>query len=428
MNINDVKIPDNLMDNLENRLRVHVQKKKKKRTMYALISIVAVLILPSAVYAYNSYFTTGKFRPWAPKDSINYVQTINQNAEDNGIQVRLDSILSDDVGLDVGMVIKTSVDMGNYAGPFLLKGDMRVNGKNESSVIHNIGYMFFEKTGQNEYSGVINKEMPELPDQFTLELSIKEITLVDNSSEIPVGKGNWFLRTNVNKTDVSQKTLMAGPNIIKTFPEGDIRISKVIATPLALKVFIDEDNLKGKYSSLTFFAIDDNGRQLLQTGSSSQQYTDNDGRLVSTKVFDYVPLKEPPKSITLIPCPNDKTYFAKSIDLSDIKPLMELDCGELGKLVVKGINKSGSNIKISLRAEGLLPYTLAFPATYILENETASLKAESTGTIIDKAAAPEKTVDFDLEFNDYDSTKTYSLNYNAGMQIYKNDAVTINLK
>lgn len=428
MNINDVKIPDNLMENLEKKLRVHAQKKKKKRNMYALLSIIAVFILPSAVFAYNSYFTTNKFRPWAPKNSTNYVQPINQNAEDNGIQVELNSILTDAVGLDIGMVIRTSKDIGNYTGPLLLKGDIRVNGKNESSTIHNIGYMFFERTGENEYSGVINKEMLNLPDQFALEFSIKEIAMIKNGMEISVGKGNWLLRTNVNKTAIAQETLTANPNITKTFPEGDIFISKVIATPLALKVFINTTGLKGKYPLFTFFAIDDNGKQLLQIGSSSEQYTDNEGNLVSMEVFDYVPLKEPPKSITLIPCANSKVYSAKSIDLMDIKPSMELDCGDLGKLIIKDINKNGSNVKVSLRAEGLLPYTLAFPTTSILEKESASLKAECIRTVLDKAGTPEKAVDFELEFNDYDSTKTYSLNYNSGIQIYKNDAVTINLQ
>lgn len=425
MNINDVKIPDNLMENLEKRLRVHVQKKKKRRNMYVLMSIIAILIVPSAVFAYNSYFTTYKFRPWAPKDSTNYVQTINQNAKDNGIQVELNSILTDDVGLDIGMVIRTSKDIGNYTGPFLLKGDIRVNGKNESSIIHNIGYMFFDRTGQNEYSGVINKEISNLPDQFALEFSIKEIAMIKDGLEISVGRGNWLLSTNVTKTAIDQKTLKAKPNIIKTFAEGNIRISKVIATPLALKVFANENNLKGKYS---FFAIDDKGRELLQIGNSFEQYTDNEGKLVSTEVFDYVPLKEPPRSITLIPCASKEVYSEKSIDLKDIKPSMEFNCGDLGKLIIKDINKNGSYVKISLRAEGLLPYTLAFPTTYILENETASRKADCIRTVLDKAGTPENAVDFELEFNDYDSTKTYSLHYNSGMQVYKNEAVTINLQ
>ena len=82
--------------------------------------------------------------------------------------------------------------------------------------------MFFQKIGENKYSGVIRMGMINLPNKFSLELNINEID--------------------------------------------------VIATPLSLNVSSNYEN-----SDYRFYAIDDQGRERYQFGQSSRSYSDSVG-------------------------------------------------------------------------------------------------------------------------------------------------------
>lgn len=57
MNTDNIKIPENLMNNVEKKLRKHVKDKKKKiykRIIAAVLSLA--IILPASAYAYDKYY------------------------------------------------------------------------------------------------------------------------------------------------------------------------------------------------------------------------------------------------------------------------------------------------------------------------------------------------------------------------------------
>ena len=93
------------------------------------MTIILVVIVPASVFAYKNYFYAEILRGWAPNGSMKYVKSINQIANDKGIQVELNSVLSDDAELDMGIIIRTSKAFKKDDCQVIIKGDLKINGK-----------------------------------------------------------------------------------------------------------------------------------------------------------------------------------------------------------------------------------------------------------------------------------------------------------
>jgi hypothetical protein len=114
-----IDIPNNLMDNVENRLKQHIKDKRKKRYIHNAVAAIALLvILPTSTLVFAQY-----------NDSIPYKQEIDLARENKNItevnrtfnfkdvKVTIKEIVADDTGIEVIYDVsnpKYSIDKINF--------------------------------------------------------------------------------------------------------------------------------------------------------------------------------------------------------------------------------------------------------------------------------------------------------------------------
>lgn len=113
MSVNDIKMPDNIMDNVEKKLRTHINAKKKRRNLYAAsLALILALGLPASVLAYNNYVK-----------NVPYIQEIDLARQNNTIS-KLDATFKykdvefkfkEAVADETGMVILYEVSDPKYS-------------------------------------------------------------------------------------------------------------------------------------------------------------------------------------------------------------------------------------------------------------------------------------------------------------------------
>lgn len=103
MNINDSMIPEELMNNVEGKLRKHLQQKNKKRKIYSIaFAITFALIVPTSVLAYNNHVKSIPYKQeidLAREHKDTY--KIDKSFKYKDIEFKFKEILADETGIMV---------------------------------------------------------------------------------------------------------------------------------------------------------------------------------------------------------------------------------------------------------------------------------------------------------------------------------------
>lgn len=103
MSIDNIKVPEDLMTNIEKKLRSHVKSKKKRRNLYAAsIAIVLALGIPVSTLAYNSYINTIPYKQEVDLARQNNMTTkLNTSFKYKGVEFKFKEIVADETGMVV---------------------------------------------------------------------------------------------------------------------------------------------------------------------------------------------------------------------------------------------------------------------------------------------------------------------------------------
>ncbi|AWI06405.1 DUF4179 domain-containing protein [Clostridium drakei] len=101
MSINN--IPEKLMENVETKLRKHVEYKKKKLHFYASAAIlILAIMLPISVFAYSKYYNNIPFKQEIDlARQNNNVSKINKSFKYKNVEFTIKDIMADETGIEV---------------------------------------------------------------------------------------------------------------------------------------------------------------------------------------------------------------------------------------------------------------------------------------------------------------------------------------
>ena len=116
----NTNIPDNLMDNVERKLRKHVKNKRKNLHRAAAVLIGCAVILPTSVFAYAKYIDSIPYKQEIDlARQHNNITKINKVFKYKNVTFTIKEIVADDTGMEVIYDVsdpKYSIDRVNFSG------------------------------------------------------------------------------------------------------------------------------------------------------------------------------------------------------------------------------------------------------------------------------------------------------------------------
>ena len=103
MNTDNIKVPENLMDNVEKKLREHVENKKKRVHKYVVAAVLTLaFILPVSVYAYNKYYKDILFEQEIDlaRQNNNTIK-VNKVFKYKNVEFNFKEIIADETGIEI---------------------------------------------------------------------------------------------------------------------------------------------------------------------------------------------------------------------------------------------------------------------------------------------------------------------------------------
>lgn len=103
MSIDKIEVPKDLMKNVENRLRKHVENKKKRLRIYAVAAAVSMaLILPVSAYAYNKYYNEIPFKQEIDlARQNNNITKVDKTFKYKNVDFKIKEIVADETGMEI---------------------------------------------------------------------------------------------------------------------------------------------------------------------------------------------------------------------------------------------------------------------------------------------------------------------------------------
>jgi hypothetical protein len=103
MSINNSNIPEDLMKNVECKLRKYVKNKKKKLHLYASVAVLIIAVmLPVSVIAYSKYYDNIPFKQEIDlARQNNNVSKLNKSFKYKNIDFTIKEIVADETGIEV---------------------------------------------------------------------------------------------------------------------------------------------------------------------------------------------------------------------------------------------------------------------------------------------------------------------------------------
>lgn len=103
MNIDDIKVPENLMENVEKKLKNHLDDKKKKRKIYASAALVVfALFIPISAFAYNNLVVNVPYKQEVEAVRGNDDMTkLNMLFKYKDVEFKIKEAVADELGIEV---------------------------------------------------------------------------------------------------------------------------------------------------------------------------------------------------------------------------------------------------------------------------------------------------------------------------------------
>ncbi|MHC1684124.1 MAG: DUF4179 domain-containing protein [Clostridiaceae bacterium] len=371
-------IPDSL-DNKINNILNNLPKKKSKKPIIAA-SLAAIIITTPILSVYGSdvpiikeiiqYFNNNDKSELIGDKSVyeKYAQKVGITQEDKGVKVTIDGIYCDDNYISVFYTVEDTTGRKLNDNWLHTTISYNVDGKEtcetwtpEERILEDGKIQGISRYGIAQLS---------LPDSFKLNLDVLEAYDTD---------GNWSFSIDVNKKEVMEDTKVYEPNIeFQTndiIESHDIKIEKVVMTPLGNQIVISE-NMDNKQFPYHSFVLYDENNNLLDVKVSSLI----SGSGVTKNTFEFITGNKEIKSLKLVPLKVYSDTKPKSLDqiieVNDSFP-KEIETDNGSKLTVNKIIKSDKSTEVYFKKENFN----CVPWFYLLK-ENEDLLAGKTEDII----------------------------------------------
>ncbi|GKU24147.1 DUF4179 domain-containing protein [Clostridium folliculivorans] len=323
-----LKLPEDLNLKIKQTIEDLPKRKKsrklaKRTAVAAAVTLVAFTGLSAAFPAYarnipvvNSVFQFLSDKNMIDKEYVKYSSDLNLSKTSNGTTVTINSIAYDGIDLSIAYTVESEKEL--KFSPYMLEKDFKINGKVTSFGSGGTGKLI----NKNTYVGVdsfhvSNDYLPEeqrkfilggdvvIPDNFTMDLSIKEFS--DGT------KGQWDFKFKVSLDQIKGKVKSVKTSIDLSKLVPNLKINEVIFTPMNTVLRTESDN--GTIGeSARYIIFDDKGRSLLEKGSEGSGSADTNKMYWQ---YNFKNIYDDTKSITFIPMTEIKGYKDKATKNAD---------------------------------------------------------------------------------------------------------------
>lgn len=280
----DFILPENL--NLKIKDTLDNLPKRKNKTLKKSAIVAAIMLLcgigitaANPALARNLPVVSSVFQFLSDnniidKDYITYSSELNMSKTSNGTTVTINSIVYDDIDLNIGYTIQSENEIKEI--PIIMsETSMKINGKDIGFGGGDTGKFKDKKT----YVGVASVNMAKdylpkehrnfivggnvtIPDNFTMDLNIKSIKML--SKDIA---GNWDFKFKVSNEKIKTNVKSIKPNIDLSSLRPGLKVNEILITPIntALRTSETKDN---DFNDC-YLVFDDKGRALTAKGSNT---------------------------------------------------------------------------------------------------------------------------------------------------------------
>lgn len=383
----DIKIPSNIDEVTKNAIKRGIDYNKRRKYKELGIASITILAIGTGIIGVGimnpsiadsipiiknilNYFYDNKESLYESdkKDLEKTGVDLNLTVEDKGIEFTINSISVDDNYITIFHTVKTDKNIKEidksykeayFANPI---EKLYIGGKDviEGEIIEQ------EATyvSDNELKGMrkIDVSNIEIPNNTEIELRIDEIFGT---------KGNWSIFTKVDKSRAIEETYNYDINkdfIVNSTYDYDgkkvdvnhnINIEKVIISPLANKIVINEKSTKtfDDWSPMlgnSFALFDQDGKSLdvVDKGGSGP----NPETGIATNSYEFLKADKNTKSLTLVPISYDETIENYDLEPQSIDKLpIVFETSEHGKLIVEDIQITDKEIRYTYYKDGVEP-------------------------------------------------------------------------
>jgi hypothetical protein len=284
----------------------------------------------------------------------NEVQPINKTVENNGVKITFNEILYDGARISAAYTIEATD--GKYKGKDLniLFFNMKVNSQDVRKDNGFSGGQSDKKIG-NKYLKVQNIDInQDLPDKFTLNLSIQELIPVDNESNQTI-KGNWNFSLPVKNTG---ETYEYKPTVSKKTDLGELRVRKIVFAPSGTQVEFEYKRLEAlvsKHPGIGFRVLEPNNKEIKVISGTDNSYRYKNGIGTGKTISILQPTKKIPEFITIQPYYSGYEENTKPIEhiknITEKQPIF-LPQGKNGGIIIKKIEKKQGEVWVHFDVTG----------------------------------------------------------------------------
>lgn len=363
----NIKEPYKLRENVNYTCKKIKRKNSRVLKVAAMIALIIgvssftpikTLNVSAAIKSAFSYFqekTDSMFK--GDKEVIEkFNKNIGVSDYNNGIKVTLNNILIDDnyilgyytIYSDKKIEYSERKDENKVFGNFFATPWIKYKADNKDLIISDNRECEGYFKGENQFNFVVRENISEnkLPSKFKLDIKIQEIFGV---------KGEWNLKTSIDKSDIEKETR------VKSYKVGikgkldfgnnleEVEIEKVVLSPLGSQLVMKNVDKFNPEIKGDFLLIDDKGNYLdiLNDNSlNSYEFLKNDNDI---------------KYIDIVSVLNDNiknNYTNIMCDLN--KEKITLQANDKGKIIVEDIKFYKDRVTIKYKKEGYVNFSKEF--------------------------------------------------------------------
>lgn len=334
-----------------NNLPLKKKLRRKRLTLKAAgIFLASLLCFGAAFHTYaeelfHSIFQLFSKQTYLVSDEyLKYASHVEQKVVDKGIEVGVTEVVCDDNYVIIGYYIKNGKKI-KY-GPQVGGEKLWIDGK-EVNISRRSGTS--DEIDKNTYAMLDKIAVDKLPEKFTLEWSITNISGTD---------GKWDFKLTVDKRAIDRNSKIIEVNRVEKIGDATYNIGKVKYTPLESTIEltgiepVDNPQPSPKeefsYQPPGFVVMDEKGHVLGTTGGFKSNIID--GKRVINYVLNFR-AKEMPKTLSLISYKTESiSSKAKYYSIKNNETI-EIEDEAIGKFIISSIERNGDTLTLKLKAQ-----------------------------------------------------------------------------
>ena len=389
-----IEMPEELNQRIHSTIKgLPKPRKCIKRWIAVAAAIILIGLGLSPSYAQDIPIIKSVFSYFSQTDYYNeqyvkYSAVVNKSENDQNYTVSINEVAVDDNFLVLSYTVKGSKDFTEEfaSSPFLF-GKASADGKNLTGPT-----MKAEMINKSSFAGYLSYFIgrEKLSDMFELDFKVTQISQT---------KTNLAFKFDISKTVAENDSEVILSDVSTTLPFGQMKITKVAMSPFGNSIMFSVDNPNPKPMIHKFFVLDENGKSLYVTGTTSN------GRNLH-EVF-FIKGENTPKELTLIPYRFSSDYDLKPVEFLS-EPLrntpITFSPREGTRLIVEKAVFNGSEAQLFYRIVGVYPLGYAVRVVLFDDQGKQIFPLSNTEQRID----PE-TNQFIVHFDGLDNNREYKV-------------------